>query len=91
VSLEWLESGIFCGVRADRGSRNNEYRNGNGVLCGPCLVRRWLAENGVSAEAEESSLLEAVVREQLVKTPQAREDLASDVVICELCRLAVAL
>jgi hypothetical protein len=42
-------------------------------------------------EAEESPLLEAVVREQLVKTQQAGKRLAGAVVICELWRLAVAL
>jgi hypothetical protein len=32
------------------------------------VVRRWPAGHGVSAEAEESPLLEAVTRERLVKT-----------------------
>jgi hypothetical protein len=36
------------------------------------------------AEAEESPLLEAVTRERLVKTQQARKDLACAVVICEM-------
>jgi hypothetical protein len=45
----------------------------------------------VSAEAEESPLLEAVTRELLVKTPQAGKGLAGAVVICELWKLAVAL
>jgi hypothetical protein len=35
-------------------------------------------------EAEESALLEAVVREWLVKTQQAGKGLAGGVVICEL-------
>jgi hypothetical protein len=43
-----------------------------------------------SAEAEESSLLEAVTGKQLVKKRQAGKCLASAVVICELWRLAVA-
>jgi hypothetical protein len=43
------------------------------------------------AEAEESPLLEAVAKEQLVKTQQAAKGLAGAVVICELWRLAVAL
>jgi hypothetical protein len=42
-------------------------------------------------EAEESPLLEAVARERLVKTQQARKDFAGVVVICELWSLAVAL
>jgi hypothetical protein len=42
-------------------------------------------------EAEESPLLEAVTREQLVKTKQAGNDLAGVVMICELWRLAMAL
>jgi hypothetical protein len=42
-------------------------------------------------EAEESPLLEAVVRERLVKIEQAGKGLAGAVVICELWRLAVAL
>jgi hypothetical protein len=45
----------------------------------------------LSAEAEESSLLEAITRERLVKTQQAGKGLAGDVVTCELWRLAVAL
>jgi hypothetical protein len=40
-------------------------------------------------EAEESPLLEAVAREQLVKTKRAEKGLAS--AICELWILAVAL
>jgi hypothetical protein len=42
----------------------------------------------VSAEAQEVPLLEAIVKERLVKTPQAGKGLASAVVICELWRLA---
>jgi hypothetical protein len=42
-------------------------------------------------EAEESPLLEAGVRERLVKTQQARKGLVNAVVICELRRLAMAL
>jgi hypothetical protein len=40
----------------------------------------------LSAEAEESPLLEAVTRERLVKTQQAGKGLASAVVICVLWR-----
>jgi hypothetical protein len=48
-------------------------------------------ENRTSVlEAEESPLLEAVASERLVKTQQAGEGLADDV-ICELWRLIVAL
>jgi hypothetical protein len=43
------------------------------------------------SEAEESPLLEAVAREQLVKTQQAGKILAGSVVICKLWRLAVSL
>jgi hypothetical protein len=43
------------------------------------------------AETEESSLLEAVTRERLVKTQQAGKGLAGAVVICIVWRLAVAL
>jgi hypothetical protein len=42
-------------------------------------------------EAEESSLLEAVVRERLLKTQQAGKALAGAVVICKVWRPAVAL
>jgi hypothetical protein len=42
-------------------------------------------------EDEKSPLLEAVTREQLVKTQQAGKGLAGAVVICELWRLAVVL
>jgi hypothetical protein len=42
-------------------------------------------------EAEESLLLEAIAREQLVKTQQAGKALTGAVVICELWRLALAL
>jgi hypothetical protein len=31
--MDWLESGVFCGFRADHGARNNEYNSGNGVFC----------------------------------------------------------
>jgi hypothetical protein len=49
------------------------------------------AGNGVSAEAEESPLLEAFARERLVKTQQGEKGLACAVVICELWKLATAL
>jgi hypothetical protein len=45
----------------------------------------------LSAEAEESRLLEAVTKERLVKRQQARKDLGCAVVICEFWRLAMAL
>jgi hypothetical protein len=45
----------------------------------------------LSAEAEDSPLLEAVTRERLVKTQLAGRGLAGPVVICEFWRLAVAL
>jgi hypothetical protein len=32
------------------------------------VVRRWLADNGVNAEVEESPLLEAVTRKRLVES-----------------------
>jgi DNA-binding TFAR19-related protein (PDSD5 family) len=42
-------------------------------------------------EGEESQLLEAVAREQLEKIQHTRKDLAGNVVICKVWRLAVAL
>jgi hypothetical protein len=48
-------------------------------------------ELGAEAEAEESSLLEAVTRERMVKTQQARKDLACAVLIGKVWRLAMAL
>jgi hypothetical protein len=45
----------------------------------------------LSAEAEESPILEAVTRQLLVKTQQAGKDLACVVVICKMWRLAMAL
>jgi hypothetical protein len=42
-------------------------------------------------EAEESPMLEAVTRKQLLKTQQAGKGLAGAVVICQLWRLAMAL
>jgi hypothetical protein len=42
-------------------------------------------------EAEESPLLEAVTREQLVKTQQAGKDLVCAVVICKVWRIAMVL
>jgi hypothetical protein len=42
-------------------------------------------------EAEESPQLEAITREQLVKTQQAGKGLVCAVVICELWRQVVAL
>jgi hypothetical protein len=52
---------------------------------GGCDKRIW------EREAEKSPLSEAVVREQLVKTPQAEKGLAVAVVICKVWRLAIAL
>jgi hypothetical protein len=40
-------------------------------------------------EAEESPALDAIAREQLVKTQQAGRDLEGSVVICELQRLVM--
>jgi hypothetical protein len=51
----------------------------------------WPAGNGVSAEAEESPLLEAVSRKRLVQTLQVGEDLVFAAVICKVWRSAVAL
>jgi hypothetical protein len=45
----------------------------------------------MSAEAEESPLLQAVSRKRLVKTLQAGEDLVFVAVICKVWRLAMAL
>jgi hypothetical protein len=45
----------------------------------------------LSAEDEESPLLEAVTRERLVKIQQAGQGLEVAVMICELWRSAVAL
>jgi hypothetical protein len=45
----------------------------------------------LSVEAEESSLLKAVTREQLVKTQQAGKGLVGAVVICKVWRSVVAL
>jgi hypothetical protein len=55
------------------------------VLYEVCEERSW------AREAEESPLLEAVVRERLVKKQQAGKGLACGVLICELRRLALAL
>jgi hypothetical protein len=46
---------------------------------------------GLSEEAEDSPLLEAVTRERLVKTQQAGTDVACALVICTLWRLAAVL
>jgi hypothetical protein len=48
-------------------------------------------ERTSAREAEDSPLLEAVARKQLVRTQQSGKGLACTVVICELWRLAVAL
>jgi hypothetical protein len=45
----------------------------------------------VSAEAEESPLLEAVTRERLVKRQQTEKDLACALEICKVWCLAMAL
>jgi hypothetical protein len=45
----------------------------------------------LSAEVEESPLLEAVIRERLVKTQQAGKGLAVAVVICKAWRFALVL
>jgi hypothetical protein len=44
----------------------------------------------LSAEAEESPLLEAVTKERMMKTQQAGKGLAVAVVTCELWKLVVA-
>jgi hypothetical protein len=53
--------------------------------------REPLFRDELSAEYEESPLLEAVTRKRLVKTQQAGKGLAGAVAICELWRLTVAL
>jgi hypothetical protein len=45
----------------------------------------------LSVKAEKYPLLEAVSREELVKTQQAGKDVTCAVVICKLWRLAMAL
>jgi hypothetical protein len=45
----------------------------------------------LSAEAEESPLLEAITREQLVKRQQTGKDLVCAVVMYKVWRLAMAL
>jgi hypothetical protein len=55
------------------------------------VVREPSFREDLIAEAEESPMLEAVTRERLVKTQQSGKGLAGAVVICELCRSAVAL
>jgi hypothetical protein len=45
----------------------------------------------LSADTEESPLLQAVIRQRLVKTQQAGKALACVVVICKVCRSAMAL
>jgi hypothetical protein len=55
------------------------------------VAKQRPASNGVSTEAEESPLLEAIARKWLVKTKQAGKGLVCAVVICELWRLAVEL
>jgi hypothetical protein len=50
-----------------------------------------LLRENLSAEAEESPLLEAITRERLVKILQAEKDLACAVVICKVWRMAMAL
>jgi hypothetical protein len=55
------------------------------------LVERYEPEsNEVSAEGEESPLVEAVTSERLVKTQQTGKDLACAVVICKVRRLIMA-
>jgi hypothetical protein len=48
-------------------------------------------ENGMSAEAEQSPLLDAISRERLVQTMQVGEDLMFAAVICKVWSLAMAL
>jgi hypothetical protein len=66
------------------------YKQGN-KLVEIEFCTRGCEERTLGPEAEESPLLEAVVREQLVKTQQDGKGLAGAVVICEWWRLAVAL
>jgi hypothetical protein len=56
-----------------------------GFYTGVCEERKW------AGEAEESSLLEAVAKERVLKTQQTGNSLADVVVICELWKLLVAL
>jgi hypothetical protein len=44
----------------------------------------------LACEAEESPLLETVARERLVKIQRAAKGLAGAVVVCRVCRSAVA-
>jgi hypothetical protein len=64
-------------VRESQGAwRQDELIGGKRQSCGnfdvdfglSSVVRRWLAGNGVSAQAEESPLLEAVTRKRLVES-----------------------
>jgi hypothetical protein len=66
------------------------------VLCGSVLGKEAVGREptlreGLSAEVEESPVLETVTTERLVKTQQAGEYLACPVMICELWRLSIAL
>jgi hypothetical protein len=45
----------------------------------------------LSAEAEESPLLETVIKERLLKTQQVGKDLAAAVMICKMWRVAVTM
>jgi hypothetical protein len=54
------------------------------------VVRRWPADNGVSAEAEESSQLEAVTKKHLVKTLHTGKESACVLVIRKVWRTAMA-
>jgi hypothetical protein len=83
-----------------------DYNNGNRVfLRGPCrdVISKGKSEFIVSSAPEavkkglervrlkKSPLLEDVARKRLVKTQQAGKGLVGDLVVFELCRLAVAL
>jgi hypothetical protein len=54
-------------------------------------VRWWRASNGMSAEAEESPLLEAVTMKRLVENEQAENTSVCVTVIRKVWRLAMAL
>jgi hypothetical protein len=55
------------------------------------VLKNTRGRKDLSAEAQESLLLEAVARERLVKTQHTGKDLPDAVVNCQVWRLATAL
>jgi hypothetical protein len=89
------ENGVVYAGRAEEFKEENWENQGTSlgesVKIRNLAGRWWSVGNGLSAEAEESPLLEDVAGKRLVNTLQAGRDLMRALVICEMWRSAITL